>query len=233
MAIEKAFLLRHHYLFRTLDPTVLRRIVDLGITTRLERGDVLFRKGDEGNALYGVLQGQIRISASSPTGREVIMNLMEEGEVFGEIALLDGGTRTADAIAIARAELLTIRRRDFLNFLEREPNLAVHLIKLLCERVRWTSGLFEDSAFLTLPGRLAKRLLALADLRGTETDAGVEVDLQLSQSELGFMMGTSRESVNRHLQTWRRDGWIDLRRGVVTIRDRDALERAIGAEYQM
>jgi CRP/FNR family transcriptional regulator, cyclic AMP receptor protein len=96
--------------------------------------------------------------------------------------------------------------------------------------VRWTSGLIEDAAFLPLPNRLAQRLLVLADLYGRDAaDGGVRISLQLSQTELGQMMGTTRESVNRHLQAWRRRGWIGLDRGSVVIRDRDALQDRVDA----
>lgn len=234
MTIDKQSLLASHYMFRDIEPVVLSRITDLGVTKRLDRQEVLFHKGDEGDALYGILSGQIRISASSFAGKEVIMNVLKPGEIFGEIALLDGLPRTADATAMGKCELFMIRRRDFVAFLEREPKLAIHLLRMVCERVRWTSGLVEDAAFLPLESRLAKRLLALAGLYGEEqAEGGTLINIQLSQSELGRMMGTTRESVNRHLQAWKKDGFIDLGRGSVTIHDEEALEDIVDrAEFE-
>ena len=230
MAIEKSFLLARHYLFRGVDPATMSRVGEMAVTKRLDRGERLFQKGDEGDALFGVLEGQVRISAPSLSGKEMILNLMEEGDIFGEIALLDGGDRTADATAMTRCELLMLRRRDFMQFLEREPKLAIHLLKLLCERVRWTSNLIEDAAFLPLPNRLAKRLLAIADIHGDERDDGsVRITSKISQSELGQMMGTARETVNRHLQAWRRQGWVDMEKNHIVILDRDALEAQVEA----
>lgn len=230
--VDKHSLLSRHYLFCDVAPAVIERIADLGVTSRLQSGEDLFHKGDEGDALYGVLSGKICISTSAPNGREVILNVMEPGDVFGEIALLDGLPRTADARAMEPCELLLIRRRDFLPFLEREPRLSIHLLELLCERLRWTSDLIEDAAFLSLPARLAKRLLGLATIYGKESDAGTEIGLKLSQTELGQMMSTSRESINRHLKDWAKQDWIVLARNRVTISNRQALQEIIDSDNQ-
>jgi len=188
---------------------------------------MLFAKGDEGDALYGVIGGNIAICASGPAGKEVILSVMEVGDIFGEVALIDGLPRTADARALEPSDILMIRRRDFLPLLEREPKLCIHLLQLLCERLRQTNALVEDAAFLSLSARLAKRLLSLATLYGERTPDGVRIGLRLSQSSLAQMLGTSRESVNKHLQEWVRAGWIDVARSSVTIKDRAALEQVL------
>lgn len=226
-AIDKRGLLAKHYLFCDVAPAVIERLAELGVTKSLDGGQELFRKGDEGDALYGVLDGKVCISTASASGREVILNVMEPGDVFGEIALLDGLPRTADAKAMGPCRLVMIRRRDFLPFLEREPSLSIHLIELLCERVRWTSDLIEDAAFLGLPARLAKRILSLATIYGEEVDVGVRIGLKLSQSELGQMLGTTRESINKHLKDWAGRGWIDIARSQITLRDRQALQALV------
>lgn len=230
-AIDKRTLIARHYLFCDVDPTVVERVAALGVTNRLAAGAELFRKGDEGNALFGVRSGKVYISTRSPGGREVILNVMEPGDVFGEIALLDGLPRTADATAMEDCALMRIQRRDFIPLLEREPSLAVHLLELLCERLRWTSDLIEDSAFLSLPARLAKRLLNLAIVYGESDPAGVRIGLKLSQTELGQMLGTSRESINRHLQDWAKSGWIAIGRSRITVRDRPALQALVDRDF--
>lgn len=222
-------LLAGHYLFRDLDTAVVERIVGLAVTRRLQAGEVLFLKGDEGDALYSVLKGQIRISATGPSGRAVILTMMGPGDVFGEIALLDGMPRTADAIGIAPTELIMIRRGDFMALLKQEPSLALHLLKLLCERIRRTSEQVEDSTFLPVPGRLAKRLLVMAEFDGKVVSDGIRVRLPPSQNELGQMLGISRVSINQHLQRWRKNGWISLNRGHVIICDREALQALVDA----
>jgi CRP-like cAMP-binding protein len=135
--------------------------------------------------------------------------------------------RTADARALEPADLLMIRRRDFLALLEREPKLSIHLLQLLCERLRQTNSLVEDAAFLSLSARLAKRLLSLATLYGEAAEEGVHIGLKLSQSSMARMLGTSRESVNKHLQEWVRAGYIDVARSSVTVKDREALQRIV------
>ena len=225
---ELADLVAETYLFRGLDPATRARVAGLARVRRLEDGATLFQKGDEGDALYGVLGGKIRITASSPGGREVVLNILEPGEVFGEIALLDGLPRTADAAALGETRLLTIRRGDFLALLESAPNLSVHLLGLLCHRLRLMAERIEDAAFLPLPARLAKRLLTLERHYGEElADGSRRIGLPISQSELGQLLGTSRESINKHLQAWRREGWIALERRHVVIRDVEALETVV------
>jgi CRP-like cAMP-binding protein len=206
-------------LFRDLAPEVIDRIAGLASTRSLSADQILFSKGDPGDALYGVLDGEIRISAGSPGGKEVILNAIHAGEFFGEIALLDGQPRTADATAVVDCELVRIPRADFIRYMESEPRLSTHLLELLCHRVRATSEMVEDSAFLALPARLAKRLLGLA---GETAETG-PVELRVSQQQLGQLMDSSREAINRNLQAWRREGWVELSRNRVTIVDADAL----------
>ena len=227
---DKKAMLAASYLFRDLDAAVVERIAALGVTRRLGADEVLFLKGDEGDALYGVLTGRVRISTAAPGGKEIILNVMNPGDVFGEIALLDGGPRSADASAMSAATLLAIPRRNFVQLMEREPRLATHLLRLVCTRLRTTSEMIEDAAFLSLPARLAKRLLALALLQGEAVEGGVGV--AISQFDLAQIMGTSRESINKHLQRWRLAGWIAIGRARLTIVDRAALQDLVdsGAE---
>lgn len=227
---RKHRLLANHFLFRDSPATSLSRILDLSVTREMMDDEVLFLKGDEPDGLYGVLGGRVKISVESASGKEIILNIMEAGEIFGEIALLDGEPRTADARAMGPASLLLLRRRDFLPYLERDPQLCLHLMTLLCRRLRWTSGLIEDSAFLGLPGRLAKRLLGLARASGETTSAGVVIGLRLSQHELGHMLGVTREAVNKILQRWRRSGLIDIDRGRIVICDSAGLAAIVNDE---
>ncbi len=228
-------LLTTNSLFRDLADEVIAKIADLAVTRELAAGQILFSKGDPGDALYGVISGRIRISAGAPSGKEVVLNTIEAGEVFGEIALLDGRPRTADAVAAVNSELVRIQRRDFIHYMESEPRLATHLLEMLCQRVRATSELVEDSAFLALPARLAKRLLGMSgypDEPGGDTE---EIDfdnleLKISQQELGQLMDSSREAVNKHLQNWRRRGWVELSRNRVTIVDPEALSDLVERE---
>jgi len=218
--------LRHNYLFRSLSDVALERVAGLAARRVYSKGSVIFSQGDEGDGLYGVAAGRVRISATGAAGQEVFLNIMEPGDTFGEIAVMDGLPRTAGAVALDAATLIVIKRADFLQLLEHEPKLALHLLKLLCERLRWTSELVEESAFLTGPARLAKRLLILASLHGRATGVG-QLELRISQAELARFLGISRQIVNQHLAEWRRYGWLDLGRSQIGIRDAEALRRMI------
>ena len=142
------------------------------VTRKVKRGAVLFRKDDPGSTLYAVCEGAVRISVPSKQGQDAIFNIVSRGEIFGEIALLDGGNRTADAIAIEDSELMLIERREFLPVLRAHPEVAINLIEILCSRLRRTSEQVEDIVFLDLPGRLAKALLALQRRGGGKSERG-------------------------------------------------------------
>ncbi|MFP6733993.1 MAG: Crp/Fnr family transcriptional regulator [Rhodospirillales bacterium] len=225
--MEISDLLARNFLFRNLDPDVIERISALGTTVELAGNQVLFLKGDEGDALYGVLDGRIRISSGDADGKEIILNIIDPGDIFGEIALLDGKPRTADASAMAASQLFRVQRSDFLGLMAAEPRLTQHLLEMVCDRIRKTSEMLEDSAFLDLPARLAKRLLSLAKYYGDSSQETALTGIQISQAELGQLMGTSRESINKHLQYWRGRGWITLGRGRVTIEAPGALENLV------
>ena len=218
--------LKHNYLFRSLSDSALDGIAALATKRTYYKGNVIFSQGDKGDALFGVASGRVRISASASGGREVFLNIMEPGDTFGEIAVMDGLPRTANAVALDDSTLIVIQRTDFLPFLEREPRLAIHLLKLMCERLRWTSELVEESAFMDGPARLAKRLLILASLHGRAARVG-HLELRISQAELARFLGISRQIVNQHLADWRRLGWIELGRTQIVIRNTEALRTMI------
>lgn len=227
---DKKALLAGSELLSGLDDAMLDRLLSMTVTRKLDKNETLFVKGDPGDSLFGVQVGKIKIVTTSPNGKEVTLNIIEAGQFFGEIALLDGMDRTADAIAMEKTEVLVIQRRDFIPFLEKHPKLCIQVMQLLCQRVRITSEMVEDAAFLPLDGRLAKRLLNLAELYGQEqNNGGVLIGLNLPQQELARMMGTSRESVNKQLQIWRGNGWIELARGKVTILNETALQDVLEA----
>lgn len=214
-------------LFRGLAAASLERVAALATQRHFRDGEIVFSQGDAGDALYAVVAGRIRISAGTADGREISLNIMEPGDTFGEIALLDGGRRTASATATEPSELLAIRRDHFFALLEREPRVALELLKLCGERLRWTSDLVEDASLLDVPARLAKRLLSLGALHGQRGQAGIT--LKISQEDLATFLGVSRQVVNQHLQGWKSQGWVEIGRGSVTVRNEDALRKASAA----
>ncbi|GJD96662.1 Crp/Fnr family transcriptional regulator [Methylobacterium iners] len=202
-------LLAANTFFASLGPEALSSIAALCITRRLEAGQTLFLKGDPGDALYAIRRGQVRITTDKADGQNLTLNLLGSGDVFGEVALLDGQSRTATAIASEPTDLFVVLRRDFLALLARQPSVAVQVIELLCARIRWMSTQAEDTAFLPLDRRLGRRLLSLAIDYGNE--------IEISQEDLASFVGATRESVNRHLQVWKRAGIVGLSRGRITL----------------
>ncbi|WP_407149831.1 Crp/Fnr family transcriptional regulator [Bradyrhizobium sp. ORS 86] len=206
---EFAVILRMNPMFADLGADELQRLAGLCHTRLLAIGEVLFQKGDPGDALFGVRSGQIRLETGGSNGSRPTLSFMGSGDLFGEIAVLDGQDRIAEATAGEPSELFVLRREDFLGFLAREPKVAVRLIELLSQRIRRQSERMEESVLQPLPVRLARRLCALAE------DFGSEV--HISQEQLGIFVGAARESVNRQLQSWRRDGILDLQRGRILL----------------
>lgn len=196
----------------------LQTVARLCVTRELAARETLFQKDDPGEALYAVRRGEIRIAARTAEGRELTLNLLGPGDIFGEIALLDGRPRTAEAVATEATTLSVIRRSDFLALLARDSALALRIIELLCARVRWMSDRMEETNFLSPAARIGRRLAALADDYGD--------DVRVTQGELAVFANTTRETVNRHLQAWKRRGWIELGRGRCHILRRDGLETA-------
>lgn len=164
-----------------------------------------------------VLRGQVKISIVSDEGKELIFAMTQPGECFGEIALLDGQTRTADAIAVGDCVLFMLARSDFIPFLERHPQIAIRLLAVLCGRVRATSDFIERLAFQNLPARLARLLLKLAATQGSATPTGVRINQKLSQQEIGNLVAASRESVNKQLRLWRTEGLLTIKQGYITL----------------
>ena len=194
-------------------------------------GQVIFHKGAPGDCLYAILGGRVGINTLSDEGREIFLNIMEPGEVLGEIALLDGQERTAGAIAMAPTKLLRVDRKDFIPFLEKHPALCIRMMEILCQRLRWTSDIIEDTIFLNIPRRLAKRLLKLTRGHGSPSREGIKLDIKLSQEELGNMLGATRESTNKSLRLLQDQGVITYDRGgYIIVTDVKTLELMVQGE---
>jgi CRP/FNR family cyclic AMP-dependent transcriptional regulator len=210
-------LLSAHRLFEGADPSAVEQLAQFTHIETAPKGKTLFRKGDEGSCLMIVVDGTVKIAVPAPDGQEVLLNVLRKGEMFGEIALLDGGARTADAVAQTDSLLLVLDRRDVVAFLHRNPSMALHFISVLCKTLRRASDHLEGVVFLELPVRLARAIQRLRHEHGDE--------IALTQRELGHMIGSSRESVNQALRAWRAKGWVELKKGSLIIRDPAAIER--------
>ena len=224
--IDKPALLSRHWLLEHLSGEELDKLARYAIFRSFQHKEVIFRKGDPGLSMLVVVEGRVRITSQSASGKEVVLNIINPSEIVGEIALIDGEMRTADAIAIGDVELLELSRRDFLPFLEHHSGVCIKLLAMLCKRLRKTSDQVEDFVFLEQPARLAKTLLRLAECNETGANRPGKscVDLKLTQSEIGALAGLRREAVNRQLHQWCADGIVSLERGQIWIEQLDALE---------
>lgn len=220
-------ILAEHFLLRDLPAKDLDRLGELSTKRSFDVNQPVFMKGDPAAGMMAVVKGRVRIVTYSAGGKEIVLNVINPGEVFGEIALIDGGERTADAVAMEPTDLLVLDRRHFLPYLEKNPKLCIKLLMVMCQRLRATSEQLEDFSFLDLRTRLAKRLIVLADRHGEESGKGTKIGLHLPQQLLGAMMGATREAVNKQLRMWEDKGLIRLERSAVTILDREGLQRIV------
>src|SRR6516164_1142584 len=217
---DKRVILRDHYLFGKLTPQHIDRLSTCIVTKAVKRGTNIFAKGDPGTSLCAIGAGTVRISVPSVEGKDAVFNVLGKGEIFGEIALLDGHPRTADATAVTDCELFVIERRDFLPLMREEPEIALRLIEILCSKLRRTTEQAEEVMFLDLPSRLAKALLRLVD---GETAGMQERKVTITQKDLGTIIGMSRESTNKQLRIWADKKLVRLERNAVVILAIDSL----------
>ena len=226
-----SLVLRQHPIFRDLGTEALDQLCRYAKHMSLKRGATICSKGDPGNSLFAVISGTVKISVSSPDGRNAILNLINAGETFGEIAVLDGQARSADAIANTNCEIFVIDRREFLPFVRSQPELAMKFIELLCERLRWTSDQVEQVILQDLPGRLASALLGLTEKRKLEPGSRT---IAINQQEISEMVGMTRESINKQLRVWAARSWVRLEHGAIVVLDtgslRDLAEAGSGAD---
>lgn len=215
-------------LFQAMQPEEMDSILRLATERRYRRGQTIFQKGDAGSSMMAVLNGRVRIGAISLEGKEITLNMIDSGEVFGEIALLDGKLRSADATAIEDTLLLVIERRHLQPLLEADRGLALRLLTVLCERLRQTSEALGDFVMFDLAARLGRTLVKLADDYGRPDGSGVKIGIKLSQNDLSRLVASSRESVNKQLRAWQDEGLVSKEGGLIVLPKVAELKRRVG-----
>jgi CRP-like cAMP-binding protein len=212
--------------FRTMRAAEIDEIIAFATERRFPRGTTIMSKGEPGSSLMAVLAGRIRIGNVSHDGKEVTLNVIGPGEIVGEIALLDGKPRSADAVAIEDTTVIVVERRDFLPFMLRHETLVERVLGVLCDRLRRTSTALEEIALFEVPARLARLLVKLAADYGRPVPGGdaVRIGIKLSQRDLSNLVASSRESVNKQLKVWRDAGIIDLVDGQLIVKRQKELE---------
>ncbi|MEP0323609.1 Crp/Fnr family transcriptional regulator [Bauldia litoralis] len=197
-------------LFGGLDEADLRRLAGIARESNLAATETLFDQGDESDGLYIVVSGIIRIYLTADDTREATINLLEEGEVIGEMALLDGLPRSAGAAALTDAKLIFIPREPFMSLLDTTPRLARQIILMLCERLRAANSQVDQAIFHDLRHRLLVLLRQLAMIHGRIEAEVAIVDLELTQGTLAQMLGSSREAVNKQLRALAKEDKIRM-----------------------
>ncbi len=215
--MSQAQLLAQVSIFQDLSAADLEHLSTLVRSRRYARGEVIFHQGDVGTALYVIRAGEVAIRLSSADGKEVILALLDRGDFFGELALLDGEPRSTDAVAREEVDLLSLQREDFRRFLDARPQVALGLLATLSRLVRHVTQLVHDTTFLDARRRLVRVLLELARNQGQPAAGGVVIPQKLTQSELANLCGLTRESTNKWLRFYVREGLLSYEGGRITL----------------
>ncbi|MCW2747832.1 MAG: Crp/Fnr family transcriptional regulator [Nocardioidaceae bacterium] len=217
--------LRQAPLFSGLDDEAAASLDATMPATNIRRGDVLFNEGDDGDQLYVVLEGKVKLGRTSPDGRENLLAILGPGQMFGELSLFDPGPRSATATAVTDVSLKSLGHDALMPVLREHPDVARALLHQLASRLRRTNEVVGDLVFSDVPGRVAKALLDLADRFGRKADDGIHVNHDLTQEELAQLVGASRETVNKALADFATRGWLRLEPRSVVILDLERLSR--------
>jgi CRP/FNR family transcriptional regulator, cyclic AMP receptor protein len=212
-------------LFEALDEEGTKALRAGVVEVQVARGERLFQEGDDGDRLYVVLDGKIKLTRSSADGRENLTSVLGPGEMFGELSLFDPRPRTMGAVAVTDARLAALAHDELRSWLADRPDVAMHLLRALVQRLRRTNDVLSDLVFTDVPGRVAKALLDLAQRFGTQEEGGLQVNHDLTQEELAQLVGASRETVNKALADFAARGWIQLHPKSVLLIDPERMRK--------
>jgi CRP/FNR family transcriptional regulator, cyclic AMP receptor protein len=212
-------------LFSGIDPTAAHALYASMTPVHLPRGQTVFQEGERGDRLYIIGSGKVKLGRRSTDGRENLLSILGPGEMFGELSLFDPGPRTASATAVADAQLYELGHAELIEWLERYPAVAKHLLEALARRLRRTNEALADLVFADVPGRVAKALLDLSTRFGQPVDDGLRVAHDLTQEELAQLVGASRETVNKALADFAARGWVRREGRAIVLLDLQRLQR--------
>lgn len=214
-------------LFADLADEDIRELMGVVRRRIFRTGEVILHRDDPGQVLYVLKEGKVKISLNSPDGQEISLVVFGKGECFGELSLLDGLPRSADAIAMEKVECYTLQRSDFHQAILKNPKIAIQVLEVLSKRLRTMDQMVEDLIFLDVYGRVAKKLLELADSHGEKTEDGIRINVRLTQQELASMVGASRESVNKVMGYFTDKKFISTDKHRITLHRMTELKRRI------
>jgi CRP/FNR family transcriptional regulator len=216
---EKKEYLRRTPIFSSLSDAELDQISPLVIQRRLKKNTVVFHEGDPASAFYVVKQGRVKVYKGSRDGREQVLSIMGDGQIFGDVPAFDGGPYPATAATMTDSEIYLVKVQDFNELVRRHPEIALKVIQVLGARLRQALELIRDLSFKQVPHRLAGLLIKLGQEYGQESDTGLLISLSLSRQDLADIVGTSRETITRELKKMERAGLIRIDRRLITITD--------------
>jgi CRP/FNR family cyclic AMP-dependent transcriptional regulator len=217
--------LRRAPLFDGLDEESARALARQMAEVKLSRGEHLFMEGDDGDALYVVLEGKMKLTRAATDGRENLLSVIGPGEMFGELSLFDPRPRTSSASAVTDAVLASLKHEALIPWLRERPEVSMHMLRALAQRLRRANDVMADLVFTDVPGRVAKNLLDLADRFGHQEADGLHVHHDLTQEELAQLVGASRETVNKALADFAARGWLQISARSVLILDAERLRK--------
>jgi CRP/FNR family cyclic AMP-dependent transcriptional regulator len=229
---EVCTLLRQSLLFRGLQDAEVAPLAAAVRVIRAKADTVLLRRGEPGDTMLIVVSGRVKIIATSPRNTELLLNIVERGQLFGELSVLDGRERSADAVALTNVTLLSLDRQSVLDFLRVRTDLLFRVLAVVCGKLRATNEMAERSAFLSPAARLFRCLLDFAKVNSETTGEGLRVLHRLPQRELAASISSSRETVNKILQHWKKDGLVETGNGYVWIKNVAKLATEVGVAGQ-
>lgn len=221
---DKVWYLKHINLFSHMDEREIQDLAQRTTMREVSRGKVILRPNEQPGMVYLIKEGRVKVSRYSPEGREQILALLEPGDLFGELALVGMG-EPAHVEAFEDSLICTLRRGDFIELIRNRPELMLHLLKVLADRLRQTEEEMTDIVFRTVPARLASLLLRLAEAYGESNGRGMRLALRLTHQDIASMIGATRETVTTTLSRFREDGLIDTEQRHLIITDAEGLRR--------
>ncbi|HEY9839051.1 MAG: Crp/Fnr family transcriptional regulator [Candidatus Sericytochromatia bacterium] len=214
-------------LFSNLSNEELNQLAQIVRERKFDRNQVIFYEGDLGGSLYVIVSGTVKIVIMADDGREHILGLLDEGNFFGEISLIDGEPRSATAIALDKVNIVMISREDFVRLLRENPEMSLKIMQTLCDRLRRTDKHVETLAFLSAPGRVAQVLLNWAEKESPGLDKNISIPHKMTRQEFASIAGTSRETLTRVLMDFQDDGLIKLEKNRIVIAERKHLREKV------
>ena len=212
-------IIRKAPLFSALDDEAAHELRQSMVALKLNKGQVLFKEGQDGDRLYVVVHGKIKLGTTSADGRENLLSILGPGEMFGELSLFDPEPRTSTATAVTDARLVSLAHEAVIGLVTTNPQTSLELLRRLAQRLRKSNEILADLVFADVPGRVAKAIMDLGERFGVMKEDGLHVNHDLTQEELAQLVGASRETVNKALADFAARGWVKLEPRAVLVTD--------------